>query len=67
MLHGKDNLKQLNPFGVKVKEEAKVGKKTLWDKMEKIKPTLKSQTAYKNYRISGGEASFEQWTKENKK
>ena len=38
----------------------------LWDKMKKIKPTLKNQTAYKNYRISGGEASFEQWKKENK-
>ena len=33
-------------------------KPTLWSKMKKIKPTIKSQTAYKNYRISGGEASF---------
>ena len=41
-------------------------KPTLWSKMKKIKPTIKSQTAYKNYRISGGEASFEQWKKENK-
>lgn len=36
-------------------------KKTLWDDMKNIKPTLKTQTAYKNYRIGGGEKSYEQW------
>ena len=30
-------------------------------------PNLRQQTAYKNYRMSGGEASFEQFQKENKK
>ena len=47
----------------KKKKDLKIGKKTLWNDMEKIKPTLKSQTAYKNYRINGGEKSFEQWKK----
>ena len=36
-------------------------KKKLWKDMLSIKPTLKLQTAYKNYRINGGEKSFEQW------
>ena len=47
----------------KNKKDLKIGKKTLWNDMKKIKPTLKSQTAYKNYRINGGEKSFEQWKK----
>ena len=46
--------------------EKKKKKGTLWDQMKKVKGTLGSQTAYKNYRISGGESSFEQWKKENK-
>ena len=41
-------------------------KNGLWGKMKKIKPTLKSQTGYKNYVISGGTATYEQWKKENK-
>ena len=40
-------------------------KKTLWKDMLRIKPTLKLQTAYKNYSINGGEKTFEQW-KESK-
>ena len=48
----------------KKKKDLKIGnKKTLWEDMKKIKPTLKSQTAYKNYRIGGGEKSYEQWLK----
>ena len=38
----------------------------LWDRMEKIKPTLKKQTAYKNYVISGGTLSKSEWEKVNK-
>ena len=46
----------------KKKKDLKIGKKkTLWNDMENIKPTIKSQTAYKNYRIGGGEKTFEQW------
>lgn len=41
--------------------DKKKKKKTLWDDMLKIKPTIKSQTAYKNYRINGGEKSYEEW------
>jgi len=40
--------------------------KKLWDNMKKVKTTLGSQTAYKNYVISGGTSTFEQWKKENK-
>ena len=40
-----------------------MSKKTLWQDMLKIKPTLKLQTAYKNYRLGGGEKSFEEWKK----
>jgi len=48
----------------KKKKDLKIGKKkTLWNDMENIKPTLKSQTAYKNYRIGGGEKTYEQWSK----
>jgi len=50
-------------FGKKKKDLKIKKKKTLWNKMEKIKPTLKNQTAYKNYRINGGEKSFEQYMK----
>ena len=48
----------------KNKDKLKISKKdkTLWNDMENIKPTLKSQTAYKNYRIGGGEKTFEQWS-----
>ena len=46
----------------KNKKDLKIGKKkTLWEKMENIKPTLKTQTAYKNYRLGGGEKSYEDW------
>tara|TARA_R100000278_G_scaffold16765_1_gene16890 strand:+ start:543 stop:686 length:144 start_codon:yes stop_codon:yes gene_type:complete len=41
-------------------------KGTLWSKMKKVKTTVGSQTAYKNYVISGGTSTFEQWKKENK-
>ena len=41
-------------------------KNTLWNSMLKIKPTLKSQTKYKNYRINGGELSYEEWKKKQK-
>ena len=44
-----------------------MAEKKLWNKMKKIKPTLKNTRAYQSYVISGGEASFEQWKKENKK
>ena len=48
----------------KNKKDLKIGKKkTLWDKMENIKPTLKTQTAYKSYRLGGGEKSYEDWLK----
>ena len=48
----------------KKKKDLKIGKKkTLWDDMKNVKRTVKSQTAYKNYRIGGGEKSFEQWQK----
>ena len=40
-----------------------MSKKTRWQDMLKIKPTLKLQTKYKNYRIGGGEKSFEEWKK----
>ena len=46
----------------KKKKDLKIGKqKTLWDKMENIKPTMKTQMAYKNYRLGGGEKSYEDW------
>ena len=38
-------------------------KKPLWDDMLKIKPTMKTQMAYKNYRLGGGEKSYEEWKK----
>ena len=41
-------------------------KKSLWSKMKKIKPTLKSQTAYKNYVINGGTSDYNTWQQENK-
>ena len=41
----------------------KTKKKTLWNDMENIKPTLKTQTAYKNYRINGGEKTYEDFLK----
>ena len=44
-----------------------MAEKKLWDKMKKIKPTLKNQTAYKNYVISGGTLSKPEWEKVNKK
>ena len=50
-------------FGKDKKKKLKIKKETLWDKMKNIKPTLKNQTAYKNYRINGGEKTFEQWSK----
>jgi len=43
-----------------------MGEKKLWDDMKKIKPTRQNIKNYQNYVISGGEASFEQWKKENK-
>ena len=46
----------------KKKKDLKIGKKkTLWNDMENIKPTLKTQTAYKSYRLGGGEKSYEDW------
>ena len=30
-------------------------------------PNMKNQMAYKHYRVSGGEADYETWKKENKK
>ena len=47
------------------KDKLKINKKdkTLWNDMENIKPTIKTQTAYKNYRINGGEKSYEKWLK----
>ncbi len=47
------------------KKKLKIKKKdkTLWDDMENIKPTIKTQTAYKNYRINGGEKTYQQWLK----
>ncbi len=49
----------------KNKDKLKISKKdkTLWNDMENIKPTLKTQTAYKSYRLGGGEKSYEQWLK----
>ena len=41
-------------------------KEPLWNKMKKIKSTMGSQKAYKNYVISGGTADFATWKKENK-
>jgi hypothetical protein len=43
-----------------------MGKPKLWDKMKKVKSTMDSQKAYKNYVISGGTADFATWKKENK-
>ena len=40
-----------------------MSKKTLWQDMLKIKPTIKLQQKYKNYRYGGGEKSFEEWKK----
>ena len=46
----------------KKKKDLKIGKqKTLWNDMENIKPTMKTQMAYKNYRLGGGEKSYEDW------
>ena len=47
-------------------KKKKKKKETLWDNMKKVKPNVGSQTAYKNYVISGGTSTFEQWKKENK-
>jgi len=47
-------------------DKKKKKKATLWSKMETVKKDMGSQTAYKNYRISGGNSSFEMWKKENK-
>ena len=50
----------------KKKEKLKIKNKkdnTLWDEMKNIKPTMKTQTAYKSYRLQGGEKSYEQWLK----
>jgi len=48
----------------KKKKDLKISnKKTLWNDMQNIKPTIKSQTGYKNYVVNGGEKSFEQWKK----
>ena len=47
-------------------DKDKKKKGTLWDSMKKVKPTLGSQTAYKNYVISGGRSDYQTWQKENK-
>ncbi len=41
-------------------------KGTLWDKMKKVKSTVGSQTAYKNYVISGGTLPKKEWEQVNK-
>ena len=46
--------------------EKKKKKGTLWDDMKKVKTTVGSKTAYKNYVISGGRSDYQTWQKENK-
>ena len=55
---GKKKNKKKNQKDLKISK-----KKTLWNDMENIKPTLKTQTAYKNYRIGGGNVTYEDYLK----
>ena len=41
-------------------------KGTLWSKMKKVKTTVGSKTAYKNYVINGGRLSEKEWKEVNK-
>ena len=47
-------------FGLNKKKKKK---KDLKIKNKSLYGTIKSQTQYKNYRIGGGEKTYEQWSK----